>query len=408
MHFTNLLKIALRAIAANKLRAFLTMLGIIIGVASVITMIAIGEGSKASIQSNISQMGSNMIYVNPGADRGPGGARQEASAMQTLKIKDYELLANEAKMVKAISPTVQSGGQFIYGNNNTPSTLYGVSVGYLDVRQLQVEEGEMFDDEDVRLSAKVCVIGRTVANELFPGGEDPVGKVVRFKSIPFRIVGVLKSKGYNTFGMDQDNLVLAPYSTVMKRILAVTHLSNITASALTEAYTDEAIEEITTLLRRSHKLRAGIDEDNFTIRSQKEMMEMMNSTANVMTTLLLCVACISLIVGGIGIMNIMFVSVTERTKEIGLRMSVGARGIDILSQFLIEAVLMSITGGIIGVLFGMLITYGITTFAQWPVQIQPWSVMLSFAVCTFTGIFFGWYPAKKAANLDPIEAIRYE
>ena len=408
MHFTNLLKIALRAIAANKLRAFLTMLGIIIGVASVITMIAIGEGSKASIQSNISQMGSNMIYINPGADRGPGGARQEASAMQTLKIKDYELLTNEAKMVKAISPMVQSGGQFIYGNNNTPSTLYGVSVGYLDVRQLQVEEGEMFDDEDVRLSAKVCVIGRTVANELFPGGEDPVGKVVRFKSIPFRIVGVLKSKGYNTFGMDQDNLVLAPYSTVMKRILAVTHLSNITASALTEAYTDEAIEEITTLLRRSHKLRAGIDEDNFTIRSQKEMMEMMNSTANVMTTLLLCVACISLIVGGIGIMNIMFVSVTERTKEIGLRMSVGARGIDILSQFLIEAVLMSITGGIIGVLLGMLITYGITTFAQWPVQIQPWSVMLSFAVCTFTGIFFGWYPAKKAANLDPIEAIRYE
>jgi putative ABC transport system permease protein len=408
MHFTNLLKIALRAIAANKLRAFLTMLGIIIGVASVITMIAIGEGSKASIQSNISQMGSNMIYINPGADRGPGGARQEASAMQTLKIKDYEMLAAEAKFVKSISPMVQSGGQFVYGNHNTPSTLYGVSVGYLDIRQLQVEEGEMFDDEAVRLSAKVCVIGKTVANELFPGGEDPVGKVVRFKSIPFRIVGVLKSKGYNTWGMDQDNLVLAPYSTVMKRILAVTHLSSINASALTEAYTDDAIEEISSILRRSHKLREGIDEDNFTIRSQKEMMEMMNSTANVMTTLLLCVACISLIVGGIGIMNIMFVSVTERTKEIGLRMSVGARGIDILAQFLIEAVLMSITGGVIGVLLGGLITYGITTLAQWPVQIQPWSVMLSFAVCTFTGIFFGWYPAKKAANLDPIEAIRYE
>jgi putative ABC transport system permease protein len=398
----------LRAIAANKLRAFLTMLGIIIGVASVITMIAIGEGSKASIQSNISQMGSNMIYINPGADRGPGGARQEASAMQTLKIKDYEMLAAEAKFVKSISPMVQSGGQFVYGNHNTPSTLYGVSVGYLDIRQLQVEEGEMFDEEAVRLSAKVCVIGKTVANELFPGGEDPVGKVVRFKSIPFRIVGVLKSKGYNTWGMDQDNLVLAPYSTVMKRILAVTHLSSINASALTEAYTDDAIEEISSILRRSHKLREGIDEDNFTIRSQKEMMEMMNSTANVMTTLLLCVACISLIVGGIGIMNIMFVSVTERTKEIGLRMSVGARGIDILAQFLIEAVLMSITGGVIGVLLGGLITYGITTLAQWPVQIQPWSVMLSFAVCTFTGIFFGWYPAKKAANLDPIEAIRYE
>jgi putative ABC transport system permease protein len=408
MHFTNLLKIALRAIVANKLRAFLTMLGIIIGVASVITMIAIGEGSKASIQSNISQMGSNMIYINPGADRGPGGARQEASAMQTLKLKDYEMLAAETRMVKAISPMVQSAGQFIHGNNNAPSSLYGVSRGYLDIRQLQIEEGEMFTDEDIRVSAKVCVVGKTVVDNLFPNGEDPIGKVVRFKSIPFRIVGVLKSKGYNTFGMDQDDLVLAPYTTVMKRILAVTHLSSIQASALTEAHTDDAIEEITQVLRTSHKIRPGVDEDNFTIRSQKEMMEMMNSTANVMTTLLLCVACISLIVGGIGIMNIMFVSVTERTKEIGLRMSVGARGIDILAQFLIEAVLLSVTGGIIGVLFGGLVTYFITTFAQWPVQIQPWSVMLSFAVCTFTGIFFGWYPAKKAANLDPIEAIRYE
>ena len=408
MHLTNLFKIALRAIAANKLRSFLTMLGIIIGVAAVIAMIAIGEGSKQSIQSNIASMGSNMISIHPGADRRAGGVRQDASAMETLKLKDYELLKAEAKLIKAISPTVSSSGQCIFGNNNTPSSMYGVSIGYLDIRQLKVEEGDMFTEEDIRTSAKVCVIGKTVADNLFTKGEDPVGRVIRFKSIPFRVVGVLKSKGYNTFGMDQDNLILAPYTTVMKRIMAITYLNNISVSALTEEHTEQAIEELTTLLRQSHKLREGIDEDNFNIHSQKEMMEMMNSTADVMTTLLLCVACISLIVGGIGIMNIMYVSVTERTKEIGLRMSVGARGIDILAQFLIEAILLSITGGIIGVVVGCLISNAVESIAQWPVSIQPWSIMLSFAVCTFTGIFFGWYPAKKAANLDPIEALRYE
>ena len=408
MHLTNLFKIALRAIAANKLRSFLTMLGIIIGVAAVIAMIAIGEGSKQSIQSNIASMGSNMINIRPGSSRGHGGARQDASAMETLKLKDYDLLESEAKLIKAISPTISTGGQCIFGNNNAPSSMYGVSLGYLDIRQLKVEEGEMFTEEDIRTSAKVCVIGKTVADNLFTKGEDPVGRVIRFKSIPFRVVGVLKSKGYNTFGMDQDDLILAPYTTVMKRIMAITYLNGISASALTEEQTEEAIEELTTLLRQSHKLREGIDEDNFNIHSQKEMMEMMNSTADVMTTLLLCVACISLIVGGIGIMNIMYVSVTERTKEIGLRMSVGARGIDILAQFLIEAILLSITGGIIGVVVGCLISNAVESIAQWPVSIQPWSIMLSFAVCTFTGIFFGWYPAKKAANLDPIEALRYE
>lgn len=408
MHLTNLFKIALRAINTNKLRSFLTMLGIIIGVAAVIAMIAIGEGSKESIQSNIASMGSNMISINPGADRRAGGVRQDASAMETLKLKDYELLKAEAKFIKAISPTVSSSGQCIFGNNNTPSSMYGVSIGYLDIRQLKIEEGDMFTEEDIRTSAKVCVIGKTVADNLFTKGEDPVGRVIRFKSIPFRVVGVLKSKGYNTFGMDQDNLILAPYTTVMKRIMAITYLNSISVSALSEEYTEDAIEELTTLLRQSHKLREGIDEDNFNIHSQKEMMEMMNSTADVMTTLLLCVACISLIVGGIGIMNIMYVSVTERTKEIGLRMSVGARGIDILAQFLIEAVFLSVTGGIIGVVVGCLISNAVASIAQWPVSIQPWSIMLSFAVCTFTGIFFGWYPAKKAANLDPIEALRYE
>ncbi len=407
MNISNLFKIALRAIAANKLRSFLTMLGIIIGVASVIAMMAIGQGSKKSIQANIAEMGSNMIMIRPGQDKGPGGAQQDASDMQTLKLKDYETLKEQSKYLAAISPSVNASGQFINGNNNTPSTIYGISADYLEIRQLKIEDGEMFSDEDIKTSAKVCVIGKTVADNLFTNGEDPVGKVIRYNKIPFRIVGVLKSKGYNSFGMDQDDVVLAPYTTVMKRILSVTYLQGINASAITEDLTDLAIEDITNILRENHKLK-GADEDNFTIRSQQEMAEMMNSTSDTMTILLLVVACISLVVGGIGIMNIMYVSVTERTKEIGLRMSVGARGIDILNQFLIESVMLSVTGGLIGVVCGIGAAVGINVFAHWPIQIQPWSVLLSFAVCSATGIFFGWYPAKKAASLDPIEAIRYE
>ncbi len=383
------------------------MLGIIIGVASVIAMMAIGQGSKKSIQANIAEMGSNMIMIRPGQDKGPGGAQQDASDMQTLKLKDYETLKEQSKYLAAISPSVNASGQFINGNNNTPSTIYGISADYLEIRQLKIEDGEMFSDEDVKTSAKVCVIGKTVADNLFTNGEDPVGKVIRYNKIPFRIVGVLKSKGYNSFGMDQDDMVLAPYTTVMKRILSVTYLQGINASAITEDMTDLAIEDVTNILRENHKLK-GTDEDNFTIRSQQEMAEMMNSTSDTMTILLLVVACISLVVGGIGIMNIMYVSVTERTKEIGLRMSVGARGIDILNQFLIESVLLSVTGGLIGVVCGIGAAVGINVFAHWPIQIQPWSVLLSFAVCSATGIFFGWYPAKKAASLDPIEAIRYE
>lgn len=407
MNYSNLFKIAMRAIAANKLRSFLTMLGIIIGVASVIAMMAIGQGSKKSIQANIAEMGSNMIMIRPGQDKGPGGAQQDASDMQTLKLKDYEALKEQAKYLSAISPSVNSSGQFINGNNNTPSTIYGISPDYMQIRQQKGKDGEMFTDEEVRSSAKVCVIGKTVADNLFTNGEDPVGKVIRFNKIPFRVVGVLESKGYNSFGMDQDDVVLAPYTTVMKRILSVTYLQGINASAVTEDMTDLAIEDITSILRENHKLKAT-DDDNFTIRSQQEMAEMMNSTSDTMTVLLLVVACISLVVGGIGIMNIMYVSVTERTKEIGLRMSVGARGIDILNQFLIESVLLSVTGGLIGVIVGVGAAVGINVFAHWPIQIQPWSVLLSFAVCSATGIFFGWYPAKKAASLDPIEAIRYE
>lgn len=406
MNGTNLFKIALRALANNKLRAFLTMLGIIIGVASVITMLAIGQGSKKSIQAQIAEMGSNMIMIHPGADM-RGGVRQDPSAMQTLKLDDYAKLRDETRYLSVVSPNVSSSGQFINGANNYPSSMNGVAPEYLTIRQLTVESGELFTEADIAASAKVCVIGKTIVDNLFPGGEDPVGRVIRFNKIPFRICGVLKAKGYNSMGQDQDAVVLAPYTTVMKRLLAVTYLQGIYASALTEDLTSQAMDEVTSILRTNHKLKADADDD-FNIRSQQELSTMLNSTTDLMTTLLACIAGISLVVGGIGIMNIMYVSVTERTREIGLRMSVGARGVDILSQFLIEAILISITGGLIGVVIGIGASFAVKNLAHWPIYVQPWSVALSFAVCTVTGVFFGWYPAKKAADLDPIEAIRYE
>ena len=406
MNGTNLFKIALRALANNKLRAFLTMLGIIIGVASVIAMLAIGQGSKRSIQQQISEMGSNMIMIHPGAEM-RGGVRQDPSAMQTLKLENYEKLSEECTYLSGISPNVSSSGQLVAGSNNYPSSVSGVSIDYLNIRQLSVEQGEMFSENDIRTAAKVCVIGKTIVDNLFPDGSDPIGKVIRCNQIPMRVVGVLKSKGSNSMGQDQDDVVLAPYTTVMKRLLAQTYLGGIFASALTEDMTEEAVEEITSILRREHKLKAT-DDDDFTIRTQQELSSMLNTTTDLMTTLLACIAGISLVVGGIGIMNIMYVSVTERTREIGLRMSVGARGVDILSQFLIEAILISITGGVIGVIIGCGASFMIKSIAHWPVFIQPWSVLLSFAVCTITGVFFGWYPAKKAADLDPIDAIRYE
>ncbi|SUB96529.1 Macrolide export ATP-binding/permease protein MacB [Segatella buccae] len=412
MNYSNLFKIALRAIAANKMRSFLTALGIIIGIAAVITMLAIGQGTKQSIKSNISEMGSNMIMISPGADM-RGGVRQDASSMETLKQADYESIKDECNYISGISPTVNSSGQWIYGSNNTPSSIYGVNRDYLRIRQLSVADGEMFTEADIKSAAKVCVLGQTIVDNLFPDGSDPVGRVVRFNSIPFRVVGVLKKKGYNSMGMDQDDLALAPYTTVMKRILAQTYLQGIVCSAVTEEASEPAQDQISEILRRNHKLKDATDnteadDDDFTIRSQEEIASMMDSTMTTLTILLGSVAGISLLVGGIGIMNIMYVSVTERTREIGLRMSVGARGIDILNQFLIEAIMLSLTGGIIGVLLGVGISLGIQSLAHLPVVIEPWSIIMSFAVCTFTGVFFGWYPAKKAARLDPIEAIRYE
>lgn len=412
MNYQNLLKIALRAIAANKMRSFLTALGIIIGIAAVITMLAIGQGSKASIKANIAEMGSNMIMISPGADM-RGGVRQDASSMETLKQADYQSIKEDCNYISAISPTVNSSGQWIYGNNNTQSSIYGVNQDYLSIRQLKVADGEMFTDTDIKAAAKVCILGQTVVDYLFPDGSDPIGQVVRFNSIPFRVVGVLQKKGYNSMGLDQDDLVLAPYTTVMKRILAQTYLGGIVCFAITEEASQPAQDQISEILRRNHKLKDATetteaDEDDFNIRSQEEISSMMNSTMSTITILLGSVAGISLLVGGIGIMNIMYVSVTERTREIGLRMSVGARGIDILNQFLIEAILLSVTGGIIGVILGVSLSLSLNAFLHIATQIEPWSIIMSFAVCTFTGVFFGWYPAKKAARLDPIEAIRYK
>lgn len=406
MNFINLFKVALRAVASNKFRSFLSMLGIIIGVAAVIIMMAIGQGSKESVRANISQMGTNMIMVRPGSDQ-RGGVRLDPSEMQTLKVEDYEAILADRRFITYVSPEVSASGQVIFGANNTSATMYGESLDYFDIKKWELKDGETFSDEDIRHNAKVCVVGTTIVKELFGDADaDCVGRTVRFKSIPFRIVGVLKAKGYNNWGMDQDNVLIAPYTTVMKRLLAQTFFNSINCSAITEELTDEAVDELTTTLRASHKLKEA-DADNFTIRSQQEMMETMSSTMDTITVILVVAAAFSLLVAGIGIMNIMLVSVTERTREIGLRMSVGARSVDISNQFLIESVMISLTGGVLGVAVGWLGTLLCGQFGL-PTSIPMWSIFVSFAVCTVIGVGFGYIPASKAANLDPIEAIRYE
>lgn len=407
MNILNLFKVSIMAVANNKMRSFLSMLGIIIGVAAVIIMMSIGQGSKESIRQELSTMGTNLLTIRPGAER-RGGVRQDPSAMQTLKMADYERILAEKKFVSYVSPEVTSGGQVIYGNNNTQTTIYGESPEYLDIKQWTVEEGICFTEEDVRKSAKVCVVGTTIVKDLIGEGkeEEAIGKVIRFKSIPLRIVGVLKSKGYNSWGMDQDNVIIAPYTCVMKRIAAQTYFSSIVCSALTEELSDAAIDELTQILRANHKIKDGADDD-FTIRSQAEMMSTMSSTMDTVTVILVVAAAFSLLVAGIGIMNIMLVSVTERTKEIGLRMAVGATGLVISLQFLIESVLISLTGGILGVIIGGLVSNMLPLIGM-PSSIPAWSIYVSFAVCTAIGVLFGYIPARKAANMDPIEAIRHE
>ena len=405
MNILNLFKVSLKAVANNKMRSFLSMLGIIIGVAAVIIMMAIGQGSKESIRKELSTMGTNLLTIRPGADM-RGGVRQDPSAMQTLKMADYERIIREKKFVTKVSPEVTASGQAIYGNNNTTSSMYGESIEYIDIRQWTIDEGECFTEEDIKKASKVCLIGATVVKELF-GTTDPIGKTIRFKSIPMRVIGVLKSKGYNNWGMDQDNIIIAPYTTVMKRIAAQTWFSSIVCSAITEELSDAAIEELTQILRDNHKLK-GEAADDFTIRSQAEMMETMSSTMDTVTIILVVAAAFSLLVAGIGIMNIMLVSVTERTKEIGLRMAVGATGPVISLQFLIESVLISLTGGLLGILVGCSASDFIVPAFGMPSSVPLWSIYVSFLVCVFIGVLFGYIPAQKAANMDPIEAIRHE
>lgn len=388
------------------MRTFLTMLGIIIGVASVIAMLAIGEGSKESIKTQISSMGSNMITIKPGTDV-RGGVRLERSAMETLTLNDYDAIKKETTLLTSISPMVNSGGQSISGANNWPTSVYGVAPDYLKIKIWDLAEGSNFTDKEVSSAAKVAVIGQTVAENLFKDGESPIGKMIRFNSIPLKIIGVLESKGESTFGQDQDDVILAPYTTVQKRILAISHLESIVASSISEEEAPNAVLEITALLRKNHKLTAN-EEDDFHVISMEEMIKTFSSTSEMLTVLLVAIASISLLVGGIGIMNIMYVSVKERTREIGLRMAVGGQGSDILMQFLIEAMLISITGGIIGVSLGLGATLFIENVLHWPTSVTSSSIVISFVVCAITGIFFGWYPAKKASTLDPITALRYE
>lgn len=406
MNITNLTKIALMAMARNKMRTILTMLGIIIGVASVIAMLAIGQGSKKSIQDQISSMGTNMLIIRPSSDM-RDGVRMDASSMQSLKIKDIESVKKLCPSVAAVSPQVGSGGQVIFGSKNWPTQIQGVSPDYMSIRKLSIKDGVMFTEQDISSASKVCVIGQTVIDNLFPNGESPIGKSIRFKKIPFKIIGILSEKGENTFGQDQDDIILAPYTTIQKRVMAITWVQTIFASATSETAAPAALKEISQVLRKNHELKDS-DDDDFEVRSQAELISTFSSVTSMLTILLAAIASISLLVGGIGIMNIMFVSVTERTREIGLRMAIGGREIDIMFQFLIEAVMISVAGGIIGVILGFTASMAVGSILGWPISITSLSIIVSFLVCVVTGVFFGWYPARKASYLDPIDALRYE
>ncbi|MDP2723081.1 MAG: ABC transporter permease [Bacteroidales bacterium] len=406
MNYSNLLKISMNAILRNKFRAFLTMLGIIIGVASVIAMLAIGQGSKQCIQDEMSEMGTNMIFIMPGDDR-PGGVRMSSSELQSMKLTDVEAIKSECSAVSSVSPVVNSNGQAVFGNKNWPSNIYGVNNQYLEIRKYQLASGRNFTEREIKTYAKVCVIGRTIVENLFSEIENPVGQTIRFGSIPFKVIGVLTEKGENSMGQDQDDLILAPFTTIQKRILSITYIQSIFASAASEELNTLAIDQITETLRQTHKIKST-SEDDFNVRSQSEMVQTFTAISDIMTALLGAIAGISLLVGGIGIMNIMYVSVTERTREIGLRLAIGGRESDIMTQFLVESFLLSVVGGIIGILLGLVSSQAIASILSWPVVVTPASIIFAFLVCSVIGIFFGWYPARKAAGLNPIDALRYE
>ncbi len=406
MNYKNLLKIATNALMRNKFRSFLTMLGIIIGVGSVIAMLAIGQGSKQSITDQISDMGSNLVMVMPASNR-MGGVQMGNSNTQSIEVSDIDAILEGCPSISMVSPEVKGSGQVVFGNENWPTQIFGGDIEFLDIKKLGVESGRMFTEKEVSSSSKVCLIGKTIQEEVFGLNSDPVGQTIRFKSIPFKVIGVLEEKGNNTFGQDQDDIMLAPYTTVQKRILAITHLQTILCSAVSEEASAQAEIEIEEVLRTEHRLSED-EENDFEVRSQQELVSTFSSVSDILTVLLGAISGISLLVGGIGIMNIMYVSVTERTREIGLRMSIGGKGRDILMQFLIESVLLSVLGGILGILLGLAGSQVVSMAMSWPVVVTVNSVILSFLVCTVIGVFFGWYPARKASELDPIDALRYE
>jgi putative ABC transport system permease protein len=406
IRFLLLLKTSLRAINRNKLRSGLTVLGIVIGVAAVIAMVGIGQGASAQVQAQISSLGDNLITVFPGSES-RGGHHGGAGSMSTLTAEDAEAIAAQIPHITAITPVARSGGQVVFGNQNWSTEIMGGDVDYLSIRRWRLDSGSNFSESAVRSAAKVAILGRTVANQLFGEGSDPVGETIRINKMPFTVVGTLAPKGQNTWGRDQDDTMLLPYTTVMKKVSGQTYLSMVQASAESMADLPGATEAITSLLRQRHRIPEG-EEDDFTVRTQQDIADIMGSTSKVMRGLLAAIASVSLLVGGIGIMNIMLVSVTERTREIGIRMAVGAKGWHVMIQFLSEAIVLACFGGLIGIALGLTAARLVAHFARWPIQISPQAIVIAFGFSALVGIFFGFWPARKAARLDPIEALRYE
>ena len=407
MEVGNTVRIAVRAIRRNKIRSILTMLGVIIGVASVIAMIALGSGARAAIDQQIQSQGTNVIYVSAGSvGRGPGAVRGGAGSITTLTLEDAQAIAQQVPSVQRVSPVVRGRVQVIAGNQNWNTSIEGGNEDYLEIRNWPLTSGANFTARDILVAEKVCLLGSTVVLNLFPD-QDPVGQVIRVKNMPFRVVGALASKGQGQFGQDQDDLIVAPYTTVQKKVLGTPNIQQALVSAVSSDAVEATATEITRLMRERHRI-ANPEDDDFSVRTVEEMAATRVEMARTMTLLLMSVASVSLLVGGIGIMNIMLVSVTERTREIGLRMAVGARTRDILSQFLTEAVGLSVAGGALGVVVGVVASNGLTRFLSWPTTITTASIVIAFAFSGAVGVFFGYYPARKAANLDPIEALRYE
>ncbi len=406
MNILNVLRVSYRSLARNKLRSFLTMLGIIIGVAAVIAMLAIGQGASDAVKQQIAGLGTNVVIVFPFASS-QGVVRFQAGATSRLTESDADAIRAQCPAVKYVTPVVRVVAQIIAGTQNWQTQVMGVYPDFEQIRNWPVQAGSYFTDSDERTAQKVCVLGQTVANNLFGTGSIPLGATVQIRDLPFKVIGVLSSKGQSSMGQDNDDIVIAPFSTVQQKLSGTIYANMLFASAISSEAVNTAVDEITQFLRIKHNLRPW-QQNDFTVRTQTEIASTADATTKTMTLLLASVAAISLIVGGIGIMNIMLVSVTERTREIGIRMAVGARGGDVLTQFLIEAVSLSLAGGIIGVVLGVFTSRFVSDIQHWPVVISPQSIGLAFAFAAIIGIFFGWYPARKAANLNPIEALRYE